>query len=785
MLKNYLKIAFRILRKHSGYSLINIAGLSIGMACSILILMWVTDELGFDKFHENAENLYLVANHMQVGSNTWYTSPPALGPAFKAEYPEIINSARLTDRLRVTLTYNEKMFNESILPVDPALLEMFTFPLVQGSREKALINPHSIVLTEEMAEKYFDEDYLIGKILRINNEYDFMVTGVLKNIPQNSFLKFDFLVPIVFTKEYFHNERHLNIWDNYSFPTYVLLKKNTSIEALNRKIRGRIQQANKKFYGEPFLRPFTQLRLFWLGSGGGTIGLVRAFTLLALFILLMACINFINLTTAQSGNRSREVGIRKVIGAERKCIIQQFWGESIFLSFLSFICAIILVLILLPVFNNLSGKELSLNLFVNPVLIFVVTGVAVFVGIIAGCYPALFMSSFQPIKILKGNLSFGSRGSHLRKILVVIQFAISIALITGATIINNQLSYIRNKDLGFDKEHLIYLPVNGNLRQQYDAAKLEMLQNPNITDVSLISNLPTGSYQNHAGWIWEGKQPNTDPLVTVRYCDYDFLKTFKMEMAQGSFYSEENISETSNIESKIVINEEFARIMEKQNPVGTQLIDGSMKYTVIGVMKDFHFLSLYNDMAPLVILYEPGQYRYMFLRISPYNIPRTIEHMENIWKKFNPNFPFSYTFFDENYDMIYINEERTGSIVKCFTFLAIIISCLGLLGLASYTAEQRKKEISIRKVMGASVYGVIYILSKDFMKWVLLGNIIAWPTAYFVMKNWLQNFAYRTNIGIWIFIFSASSSFIIALMTVCFQAIKAARSNPSKALRYD
>jgi len=787
MLKNYLKVALRSFFKHKGYSFINVTGLATGIACCILILLWVQNELSFDKFHENADNLYLVCSRMTFGDTQdyWGTCPPITGPTLKAEYPEIVNSARRITNSSIILAYGDKQFEEQIYFTDPALLEMFSFPIVHGNSATALREPHSFVLTEKIAEKYFGTENPVGKTIRMENKYNFVVTGILKDIPQNSFIQFDILAPIVFLEEYRNNDHYLDIWDNYSFRTYVQLQENVSPEDVEEKIAYRIKKSNEIFYGILYLRPFTSLRLHWLGHGGSTIKQVRIFTIIAFLILLIACINFMNLTTARSSSRAREIGMRKVVGASKKHIIRQFYGESVFLSFFALLFALILVFIFLPFFNNLSGKILTLDFSGNSLLIPGLFLTALVTGIIAGSYPALYLSSFQPVKVLKGKLSSASRGAGLRKILVVTQFALSIVLIIGTTVIYSQLNYIRNKNLGFDKEHLIYLPLNGDIKDKGEAAKLEMLRSPDILHVSNISHLPTGSYTNNAGWNWEGKDPNVDPLVTRRYVDYDFLETFGSELSAGTFYSPETITRDSRTEQKIIINETFAKIIGAENPVGMQIAQMSEKYTVIGVIKDFHFEALYQEIEPLALSYSPKIYGYMFLRISPENIPETISYIENVFTKYSPGFPFIYNFFDEVYDILYRAEVRTGSIIKYFTILAIIISCLGLFGLASYMAEQRTKEVGIRRALGASVPSIFLLFSKDFAKWILLANIIAWPAAYYAMHKWLQSFAYRISPGIGIFIFSAVTAFFVALLTICYQSVKTARANPLNSLKYE
>jgi len=789
-----MKIALRNIKKHKGYSFINIFGLAAGIACCILIFLWVQDEFSYDKFHDNGDNLYLVGTHQRLGSRTATSSgtPPALGPALKEEYPEIVNSARFCNGPHALIfAYGEKRFREETEAVDSSLLEMFTFPLIQGDPESALKEPHSVVMTERMAQKYFNADDALGKIIRVENKYDFKVTGVLKNLPHNSLLQFDFLIPIQFLEEHWNDPDHLDTWYNLSFTTFVQLNEKASPEEVGRKIAGRIKQAYPKDDVTPFLRPFTKLYLHGL-EGGGRIVRVRLLSLIAIFVLLIACINFMNLTTARAGNRAKEIGMRKVTGALRRDIIMQFFGESLLMAFISLGLAVGVVLLLLPVFNTLTGKELVLDLSHNLALTLGLLGVTLLTGLIAGSYPALFMSSFQPVKIMKDASGISSKSSLFRKIMVVLQFAISITLIIQTLVVYKQLEYMRTRDLGFNREHLVYIPVNGALEQHYDAAKQELLQIPGITQASLTSRTPLSFGSSGTGWEWEGKSADVDPMVRYFCCDYDFVDTFKIEMVHGRFYTPELTPAASPQSLQLVINKEFARVIGKENPVGMRLSKGPYHATIIGVIKDFNYWPLYYRSGPLIIFYKtydpaPGHhfYRYIFARIRPDNIPQTISSIKEVYTKFNPEFPFTYRFLDDDYDQLYHSEEQAGAILRNFAVLAVLISCLGLFGLASFLAEQRTKEIGIRKVLGSSVHGIIMLLSKQFLKWVAVANIIALPIAWYVSYAWLRNYPYRTGTGVWVFILTACMTLVIALMTVSYQSIKAARANPVDSLKYE
>jgi ABC-type antimicrobial peptide transport system permease subunit len=793
MFKNYMKVACRNITRYKGFSFINITGLAVGMACCILIFLWIRDEQSYDQFHENGENLYIVATHIKYGSRTATSSgtPSALGPALKNEYPEVVNSVRFSNGPHALyFAYKDKKFREEVEAVDPSFLQMFSFPMVLGNPETALNDPHSIVMSERMAAKYFGEGNPLGQTIRVDNTYDFTVTGVIEDVPHNTIIQFDYLVNIAFLKEHWRSPEMLNKWFNLSFTTFVQLQDNASPEVFNPKITGRINKDFPRNDVKPFLWPYTKIYLHGLGTGSGRILRVRMLSMVALFVLVIACINFMNLTTARSGTRAKEIGMRKVTGAYKIDIIKQFFGESVLLAFLSLCLGVVMVFLFLPVFGRLTGKTLSLSVSDNPLLVFGLLGVAVVTGLLAGSYPALLMSRFQPVKILKGLTGSASKKSNLRKGLVVFQFVVTVTLIIGAIVVHEQLDFMRTKDLGFNKDHLVYLPVSGALREQYEAAKQELLKVPGISSVSLTSRTPLLFGSSGSGWQWEGKDEDTDPSIRYFCCDFDFMKTFEIEMAHGQFYSEELTKGGSLQSGQLVINEQLAEIIGKENPVGMRLMKSGRQATIIGVVKDFNYWPLYRPSGPLIIFHKsynaaPHRYRFIFTRVTPENIPQTIAGIKGVYEKFNPEFPFIYRFLDEDYAGLYMNEERTASVVKYFSLLAIVVSCLGLFGLASFMAEQRTKEIGIRKVLGSSVYGIVVLLSKEFVKWVVLANIIAWPIAWMMSRAWLQNYAYRTSIDAWMFLFAGVLALGIAVLTVSFQSVKAATANPVDSLRYE
>jgi len=792
MFKNYLKIALRNIKRHRGYSFINITGLAIGMTCTILILLWVQDELSFDRFHKNGDYLYRVIQDIQFTDHRthWAITQGPLGPSLKEDFPEIVDFTRIRYR-GFRFKYADKIFDERVCMADNSILEMFTFPLVQGDPKTALIEPNNIVLSEEMAEKYFGGENPIGKTIKADDRYDFHVKGVFKKIPINSHLQFDFLIPFIFGRELGYT---VDTWNNSGFSTYVMLAKTTSVENVIEKISDYLKtkptlEENSKL----MLQPLKRVHLYShydFDFRHGDIKYVMIFSVVALFILLIACFNFMNLATARAGNRAKEIGMRKVAGAYKRNIIYQFFGEAIFLSLIALFFAIIFVELLLPTFNELSGKELLLNFTSNPLTLIGLIGISLITGIISGSYPALVLSSFNPVEILKGvggttNVSSSSKkGSLFRKVLVVSQFAISIMLFIGTIVVYNQLLFMRNKKLGYEKEHLLMSWMRGDMPQQFEAVKNELLKNPDILNVTAVFSPPTYGYVfSNTLWHWEGQNPSEEILFRCNLVNYDYFKTFGLKLVAGRPFSKEFATDTN----AVIINETAMKAMGLENPVGKRLAyqDGEFNIEIIGVVKDYHFRSLHQRIEPHILILNTDATQLLCARILGTDIPRTINEVEQVWKKFAPDFPFEYNFLDESLDNLYRPEMRISKIFRYFTILAIFISCLGLFGLASFMAEQRTKEIGIRKVLGASVPGIVLLLSKEFGKWVLVANVIAWPIAWYGMSKWLQNFAYRTNITWTAFIMSAGIALLIALLTVSYQSIKAALANPVQSLRYE
>ncbi|MGD8536202.1 MAG: ABC transporter permease [Candidatus Aminicenantes bacterium] len=785
MFRNYLKIALRNIKRHKGYSFINIVGLAVGMACCILILLWVQDELSYDRFHKNADDIYRVLQDINFAdhSTTWAITQGPLGPSLKEDFPEIIDATRITGR-GFRLTYNEKSYDEGVSMADGSILKMFTFPLVKGDPATALSDPFSIVLTEELAEKYFGDDDPIGKTIKADNKWDFQVTGVMKNVPHNSHLQFDFLIPFIFGRELNYT---VDRWGNSQFRTYVQLPKGTAAQDVILKISGYLfEKPTIEKDARLNLQPLTRIHLYSnyeYDSAHGDIIYVTLFSIIAFFILLIACINFMNLATARSGNRAKEVGMRKVSGAHKTDIIKQFYGESMLLAFIALLLAVVLVWILLPAFNNLAAKELSLDIPGNLSILLGLLCIATLTGIIAGSYPAFFLSAFQPVMVLKGLRLSGLKGSLFRKILVVFQFSLTILLIICTIGVYNQLNYMRNRKLGYDKEYMIYFGMRGEMREKFDSVKNELLQNPNILGVTASSNVPTYGYTfSNSLWRWEGQNPDEETLMRAVFIDIDYFKTFGMEIAEGRSFSKEFPTDATEA---IMVNEEAVKAMGMESPIGKRLSIQDENFKIIGVVKNYHFRSLQQEIDPLILLYYPQRCRVLFARLKSEQIPQTIGYIENVFKRFAPSYPFNYYFLDEALDRLYRSEQRIGTLFRYFSILAILISCLGLLGLASFMAEQRTKEIGIRKVLGATASNIVALLSKEFTKWVIVANIVAWPVAYFALNKWLQSYAYKTNVALWSFVLSGALALLIALVTVSYQSIKAALANPADSLRYE
>jgi putative ABC transport system permease protein len=793
MLRNYFKITVRTFKKSKVYSFINISGLAVGMACCILILLWVKDELSFDRFHENADVIYRVTDRYpdsSAGYRSTAVSAWPLAEALKSDFPEIVESARLRILTHRLISYKDKKFYENdIVAVDPSFLKMFSFPLVKGDIATALIEPHTILITEETAARYFGTGDPIGKVLTYNNNFDFKVIGVLKNVPRNSHIRFDFLVPFESTLRALG---WTDSWWSDNYTTYVQLAENASFQHISDKV----YDYKKKIYSESrtklILQPLTDIHLrsnYSIDLYGSTENksiYVYAFSAIALLVLLIACINFMNLSTARSEKRSKEVGLRKVVGASRRHIVAQFYGESLFMTMVSFVAAVFLVYLLLPAFNNLSGKMLALDSVKEPVFLLGLFGIMLLTGLVSGSYPALVLSSFKPVDSIKSTgLTFSSKSgkSLFRRSLVVVQFTLSIMLIVGTIIVYRQTHYMLNKELGYEKESMIYFRKRANVRNQYDAFKSELLRDANITGVTASSDIPTYTVHSTGAFSWEGKDPETRLSIHQFSVDHDYIKIFNMNIIAGRDFSREFRVDDST--QSFIVNETAVQAMGLEDPVGSKFRLWKYEGQIVGVVEDFHYKSLQKEIEPLVLRIDPGWDSYVFVKFKSEQTKEAIASVQRVYNAFNPGFPLEYTFLDEAVERLYDSEQKTKTIFNYFTLIALFISCLGLYGLVAHMAQQKTKEIGIRKVLGASIIHIVTNLSKEFILLVCMANAIAWPLAYYFMNKWLKNFAYRTSMGLWIFILSALAAIVIALLTVSYQSIKAATANPVDSLRYE
>jgi putative ABC transport system permease protein len=774
MFRNYLKIALRHITRYKGYSFINISGLAIGMACCILILLWVQDELSFDKFHKNADDIYRLTT--TTPNSIWSSSPWALMPTLKKDFPEVIKGTWYAETIR-PVKYEENAFNEKFALVGPEFFEMFSFPFKEGDPKTAFANLNSVVVIERTAKKYFGVKNAIGQVIHFDDRVDLAVTGVIENVPANSSMQFDFLTH----PAHVFGEDRLKTW-SADCASYVLLHGNADPVEVDRKIRDTInkyqQKTSYKLYAN--LQPLKKIHLYSL-NGTDPIVYVYLFSAIAVIVLLIAGINFVNLSTARSSKRAKEVGMRKVIGATRKDMIKQFFGESVLLTVFALIVAVSLVLLALPAFNSLTEKQLNLNVVQNIEILLGIVLMALLTGIISGIYPALFLSSFQPVTALKTTTAKSFKGGLFRKYLIVIQFTASIVLIISTAVVFKQMNFIRSKDLGFNRGQIVTIQTSLELRRKYNAIKQELLNDGRIKHVTAASSMPLQINNNNPVY-WEGRTAERSEQMNFACVDYDYFETFDMKMTHGRSFSQNFPTDRGNY----IINETALKMTGFKDPIGKMFSMGTNEGGLIGVVKDFHGTSLHSDIRPVVFcLYQNLPYFQMFVKIDSTDIPRTIANIKDTVAKFTPNFIFSFSFLDEEFNRQYRNEERLGRIFNYFTFLSILVSCLGLFGLASFTAEQKTKEIAVRKVLGASIAKIVGRLSKEFLILVGIANVIAWPIAYMLMEKWIQSYSYHTKIQIWMFLGAGIVALIIALLTISYQSIKVASKNPVESLKYE
>jgi putative ABC transport system permease protein len=788
MFKNYLTIAIRNLYRQKIYSLINISGVALGMTVFLIIAVWVGHEISYDRFHEHADRIYRVAEkrHFPDQVRLSNRTPGPLSAALRENFPGIKSVSRVAWTGERVLRYQDKIYYENdILTVDPDFLRMFTFPIIVGDSEKALDDPFSVVITESAAAKYFGNDDPLGEVLNLDNRFNLTVTAVVEDVRENSHLQFGMLVPFDMVERLGWDIR---TWGFSMALTYLHLGDRVDVQIFEEKIAGMVKKYDEDTNIELFLQPLTRIHLFTnitKPDAQGRIQYILILSLVGILILFMACFNFMNLTTARSEYRAKEIGLRKVVGATRKHLVGQFLAEAVFLTFAALLITAPLIQLFLPVFNEITGESFSLSNFANVWILLFVIGITLLVGLFSGSFPALVLSSFKPVKVLQGGLSSRYKGSVLRKILVLVQMSISLILIIVSSVIFQQIGFLKNKDLGFDKEHVVSVPLgisNMENSQIFQSFKDIVKQSPRIVSVTASFTHITDFASQVKNVVYKGKRIDEDIPLNLTSVEYGFIETLKIKMLKGRSFSREFGTEKGNL----LVNQSFEKLLGVESALDEVLSIGpEYQGRIIGVMQDFHLESVSNAViGPLIVFLNP-RVNHIFARIHPENIPATLEFLETAWKKAAPNLPFAYNFLDEEFNRLYTDIENLGSGLRYFTLFAGCIACLGLLGLTSFSTEKRTKEIGIRKILGSSVSGIVALLCRDYVRIVLLANLCAWPVSWWLMFRWLQNFPYRVSMSWANFVLSSLLIMLITLATVSFQTVKAALADPVDSLRYE
>jgi putative ABC transport system permease protein len=786
MLINYLRIAIRNLLRNKAFSLINISGLAIGMASAILILLWIENEVSHDRFHEKGDRIYTLNNRDRFNGEfwAWNTTPKILAPTIRQNFPEVEEAVRVNGT-NFLFTYGDKKLNVEGNFVDSSFLNVFSFPLLKGDPKTALQETHNIVLTQKMAKKLFGNEEPMGKVIRIDTSDQFTVTGLLKDLPNNTAFDFEYLLSWSYMRKLGWDDKS---WGNNSVHSYVLLKPGVSQQAFDAKIKNITIEHTKgpnQSTTQVFTHRFADAYLYSKSENGqyvgGRIEGVRLFGIIAGFILLIACINFMNLSTARSEKRAKEVGIRKVVGAMKGELVGQFLGESVLLAFLAGLVAVVIVELSLPAFNELVRKQLDID-FGNPAFWMAGLLFVVFTGLLAGSYPAFFLSSYKPVKVLKGTFKAAHALVTPRKVLVVLQFTFAIVLIICTFIITQQIQYAQQRDTGYRKDQLVYLNLQGDIEKHYEAIKTELISSGAAVAVTKSMSPITQRYSDSWGFSWTGSTKEDEKTDFIRMAsDADFVKTMGVTLLKGR---DIDIKQYPSDSTAILLNEAAVKAMRFTDPIGQIVKDGEREWHVVGVLKDFIFESPYQKVSQLIVFGPLSWFNVMHIKLNPDKpIADDLRLAEGVFRQFNPHYPFEYKFVDEDYAWKFDDQKRTGKLAGTFAALTIFISCLGLFGLATYMAQNRIKEIGIRRVLGASVNNITTLLSKDFLKLVVVALLIASPLAWWMMNQWLQDFEYRVTIGWWVFVLAGLGSIVLALVTVGYQAIKAATANPVKSLR--
>lgn len=787
MFKNLLKTAVRHILKHFGYSTLNILGLTMGISSALFLIIYVSDEVSYDRYHEKSDRIYRVSSKISEPDDqfTWIFAQIPFGPQVVKDYPEVQSFVRFINMPRALYKYEDKEFNEeNFFFVDSTLFDIFSYKVLKGEVKSALLNPKKIILTEKTATKYFGNSDPIGKTLTAGTDA-YEVTGVIENVPTNSHFRFDALAA--------RNNlpKQLGSWGNFGVFTYLLFPENFDVKAFETKMQGMYDAYMKTIFGplnikiEYILEPLTRIHLYSTNASEpeptGSITYVYIFAIVALFLVLIAAMNYMNLATARSTRRAREVGLRKVVGSRRGPLVMQFLSESTVFTLMSLVISIALLIILLPKFNSLAGKSFDLHILYSPVILLTILGVLLVVGIIGGSYPAFFLSRFSPVTVLKGEITQGSAGSLFRKILVVIQFAVSVIMIICTLVVFRQLNYLKTMDQGFDQTNVISLELNRQMVRKYPVIKQALTENTNIKYVT-STNTAVGAGSGKVIFSVETDQGMAQKGVNFAVVDYDFIETLGIKIANGRGFQKDMPSDTL---TGVVVNETFVNRMAWKDPIGKKVELGdanTIRARVIGVMKDYHQTGMYNGIESLLLVYRPLN-NIIYIKLSGENNQQTIAFIETKWKEIFPDQPFNFTYLSERFSEQFQADEKRGLIFTIFTILAILIACLGLFGLASYMVEQRTKEIGIRKVFGANEGIILRLIAKDFILLVSIGIIIAVPVSYYFMNNWLKNYVYHTNIGVPVIILAAFLTILITFITISYKAYQAAVMNPANSLK--
>lgn len=791
MFVNNLKIALRQMRRHSGYSAINITGLALAIACCLVVFLFVQEEMRYDRFHDNADSIFRIAQELHRPAGSYHSLRPHswLGPAIVQNFPEVKDAVRIV-RWSGVVTCGDNHFDERLFFADPSFFDVFTFPLRSGDKHTVLSQPNNVVISRKMAEKYFGSKDPQGRILTVDGKYDFTVSGVLENIPQHSHIKFDFLASFDHVRHIYGEERYKR--GRAITYTYLLLNEPELSSSVQNKLSGFLKDQQGEKYAASYtlsLQPLTSIHLESHYSveleKNSRLSYSYLLTTVALLILIVACVNYINLSTARASRRSLEVGVRKVVGADRRRLFFQFLSESLLFSMLASVLGLILAQSFLPIFNSIMDRSLSLDVHSNPFLWLGLVGITVCTGFISGCYPALLLASFRPAEILKGK-SGKIRMIELimRKGLVVVQFSLAVVFIVGTLVVRSQISYIREKNLGIDKDQVLILPPPVRLESGYAGFKSELLQNPAIREVTAATGLP-GRYAGlPLSFVPEGSPEAESIPLHCMAVDYDFFDFYGMEIIAGRNFSQVVSADTGKT---LILNETAVKKLGWESALGKHLTEEreGISGTVVGVVKDFHNVSLHEQIQPAVFHIDPQMLGQVSIRIAPGTTEDVLAFLEQKWSEWVPYNIFYYSFMDDELNELYQDEKKAGLVFRFASLLSILIACLGLFGLSVYTAEQRIKEIGIRKTLGASVTGIVKLLSSDFFKLVLISNLIAWPIVYYLMNRWLQNFVYHTSLSFWLFVLGGGLTMCISMATVGFQAVKSAIADPVKSLRYE